>query len=249
MRVTYPELLGTTAPMANAADLRTSGWELSLTWHDKIGQDWRYGINLALSDNISEITKYDNPTGSLSEHYVGKRMGEIWVMLPKVFSGRQRSGCPCRPSNLGANWRAGDIKYKDLNGDKKINPEKYTCRSGRSANYRLQPSALCIGINPDVSYKTGRLIFSSRDCSATTCLKTELESFLSLQCSHMEKYFITNRGARTTAMPILPRQPLVPIPKRTFIAIALCAKWRLHQAENLTINYNLPQSVNRKTWT
>jgi hypothetical protein len=65
--VTYPQLLGTPPPHANAADLRTSGWELAVTWRDRIGQDWRYSSTLHLADNQAEITKYDNPTGALNE--------------------------------------------------------------------------------------------------------------------------------------------------------------------------------------
>ena len=65
--VEYPAILGTSAPKANAADLRTKGWEGSVTWRDRISSDWSYRVTLALSDWTAEITKYDNPTGALSE--------------------------------------------------------------------------------------------------------------------------------------------------------------------------------------
>lgn len=50
MNVTYPAILGTNAPQENAADLRTKGWELSMTWRDRIKKDWNYDVTLALSD-------------------------------------------------------------------------------------------------------------------------------------------------------------------------------------------------------
>ena len=40
MDVTYPSILGTDAPQSNAADLRNKGWELVVSWRDRINQDW-----------------------------------------------------------------------------------------------------------------------------------------------------------------------------------------------------------------
>ncbi len=76
LRVEYPDVLGTNPPQSNGADLRTSGWEASIAWQDRVGADWGYNILIALSDWTSEITKYDNPSGALSEFYVGQQIGE-----------------------------------------------------------------------------------------------------------------------------------------------------------------------------
>ena len=247
MRVTYPELLGTTAPMANAADLRTSGWELSLTWHDKIGQDWRYGINLALSDNISEITKYDNPTGSLSEHYVGKRMGEIWGYVTEgIFQEDSEVAAHADQSNLGANWRAGDIKYKDLNGDKKINPGKNTLADpGDHQIIGYSHPRYAFGINPDVSYKNWSLdIFFQGLFRDYLPENGNWKAFYPYNAGHMEKYFITeswsedNRDAYFAAPTIGTNTKKNIHPQSRYVQNG--ASIRL---KNLTINYNLPQSV------
>ena len=52
--------------------MRTKGMELSLTWNDQIkdvaGSPLDYSISIGISDNTSEITKYDNPTLSLDEN-------------------------------------------------------------------------------------------------------------------------------------------------------------------------------------
>ena len=40
VKVEYPEVLGTTAPPANKAELRTRGWEVSVKWNDRIGNDF-----------------------------------------------------------------------------------------------------------------------------------------------------------------------------------------------------------------
>ena len=36
MEIEFPSILGTNAPQQNAADLRTKGWEASVTWRDKL---------------------------------------------------------------------------------------------------------------------------------------------------------------------------------------------------------------------
>lgn len=54
-----PALIGAAAPLQNTADLRTKGWELNLSWRDRIG-DWGYSIGFNLYDSKTEVTKYNN---------------------------------------------------------------------------------------------------------------------------------------------------------------------------------------------
>lgn len=74
----YPSVVGTDAALQNTADLEAKGWELSIGWQDKIGEDWRYGINLNIYDSRSFITSYHNESGLLSDYYEGYEFGEIW---------------------------------------------------------------------------------------------------------------------------------------------------------------------------
>jgi TonB-linked SusC/RagA family outer membrane protein len=123
--VVYPSILGTPAPKQNAADLRTQGWELAATWQSRINSDWNYSFTLAVSDNTSKITKYDNPTGALpdpssatTEYYVGQTIGERWGFVTQgIFQSADEVASAANQSQLGANWRPGDIRYADLNGD------------------------------------------------------------------------------------------------------------------------------------
>lgn len=121
VKVEYPEVLGTTAPPANMAALRTRGWELSINWNDRIGKDFTYGLGLILSDSQAEITKYTNKNGTLSDHYVGKKIGEIWGYETEGFYQSEDDLVNhADQAKLGSNWAPGDIMYKDLNGDEKI---------------------------------------------------------------------------------------------------------------------------------
>ncbi|NQU52139.1 MAG: TonB-dependent receptor [Bacteroidetes bacterium] len=159
MEVEYPSILGTSAPKSNAADLSTRGWEIATTWRDRIGQDWMYSLTVGVADNQSEITKYDNPTGALSEHYVGKQMGEFWGYVTEgIFQTDEEVAAHADQSNRGANWKAGDMKYKDLNGDGFINAGSNTLDDpGDRQIIGNNTARYSWGFTPDVQYKNWTL--------------------------------------------------------------------------------------------
>ncbi|MDR0505595.1 MAG: TonB-dependent receptor, partial [Dysgonamonadaceae bacterium] len=122
-----PVILGTSVPVTNNTDLETKGFELELMWRNRILNDLHYSLRFVLSDAQTEITRYSNPSGTLSKYYTGMKTGEIWgyetigiaktqeemdAHLATLPNGGQ--------SNLGANWQAGDVMYRDINGDGKI---------------------------------------------------------------------------------------------------------------------------------
>ena len=55
--VTYPSLLGATAPSSNAGELKTWGFEATVGWNDKIG-DVQYSAKLLFSDAQNEVVNY-----------------------------------------------------------------------------------------------------------------------------------------------------------------------------------------------
>ncbi len=242
--VTLPELLGTTAPQANAADLRTTGWELSATWHDVIGKDWRYGINLALSDNEAKITKYNNPTGSLNEFYEGQVLGEIWGYVTEgIFQEDSEVAAHADQANLGANWRAGDIMYKDLNGDKKINPGSNTLADpGDRQIIGYSNPHFSYGINPDLSYKNWTLnVFFQGLFRDYLPENGNWKAFYPYNAGHVENYYITeswsedNRDAYFAAPTIGTNTKKNIQPQSRYVQNGAYIRLK-----NLTLNYNLP---------
>ncbi len=76
---------------------------------------------MGFADSQAEITKYENPTGALSEYRVGQKIGEIWGYETEgIFQTDEEVAQHADQSTLGANWHAGDIMYKDLDGDGKL---------------------------------------------------------------------------------------------------------------------------------
>lgn len=61
MLTSIPGIAGTVPGLQNVGEIRNRGFELSASWNDKIGEDWRYGLgaNLSTIDNkvLSLVTK------------------------------------------------------------------------------------------------------------------------------------------------------------------------------------------------
>ncbi len=119
-----PAVLGASVPTRNAANLKTTGWELTLKWTDKLSKGFKYDVGLILSDNKSVVTKYDNNPNNLhSDYYVGKVIGEIWgYETYGIFRSHEEiEAAPSQNTVFSySNWQPGDVRYKDLNGDGKI---------------------------------------------------------------------------------------------------------------------------------
>ena len=119
-----PAALGTSVPKVNNADMKSHGWELEVSWRDQIGKDFSYGLRAVVSDAIQEITRYPNKTNSLSTYYVGRKIGEIWGYQADKLASSQAEMDEWLQSNRpswGSGWSAGDLMYKDINGDGKVN--------------------------------------------------------------------------------------------------------------------------------
>ena len=127
-----PSVYGASAPKTNNADLRTQGYELSLTYKDRfmlLGQPFEYSITGTFNDFVGYITKFDNPTKNLSTYYEGMRYGEIWGYTTggyfasdeeaRNYAIDQSPVCGIIYASTGENYglRAGDLKYVDLDGD------------------------------------------------------------------------------------------------------------------------------------
>lgn len=117
-----PSVLGTSVPRENAADMKTTGWELAVEWRDDISKDFSYYVKGVLSDYQSEITKFDNPNGLIGRYYVGYKMGEIWGFESYgLFQSEEEVKKHADQSRLASvTWAPGDIKYEDLNNDGKV---------------------------------------------------------------------------------------------------------------------------------
>jgi TonB-linked SusC/RagA family outer membrane protein len=123
-----PATFGATVPKGNYADLRTTGWELSVGWQDQIktAKPIGYSLRFTLADSESTIEDYNNPLNLITNYYKGMKVGEIWGYVNDGYFKDQNDIDTHADQSLirvsAANKiLPGDIKFKDLNGDGVIN--------------------------------------------------------------------------------------------------------------------------------
>ena len=136
--LTLPDVYGATNPKSNAADLRTTGFELSLSWRDTkvlAGKPFSYGITGSLGNSKSVITKFNNPDKLISDYYEGMVLGELWgYTCSGLFASDEEAAAyeekvdaravQYQVYDSYAPWNhllAGDVRFDDINGDGKIN--------------------------------------------------------------------------------------------------------------------------------
>lgn len=128
--VTLPAVFGATPPRGNYADLKTKGWEMTLSWNDNFnlkGAPFNYDVRLTLADNTAVITKYNNPEKRLTDYYEGMKIGEIWGYTTEGFFTsaddiqKHADQKLFLSTSSGATY-PGDIKLLDKNGDGAVNP-------------------------------------------------------------------------------------------------------------------------------
>ncbi len=129
-----PAVYGAGAPMRNAADLCSYGYELVLEWKDAFslaGKPFSYGIRASLNDYITKITKFRNPTRLIGSYYEGMTVGEIWGYKTDGFfrtdeearEYAKRVDLSEVAGGLNDGWRAGDLKYLDIGGNEDGSPD------------------------------------------------------------------------------------------------------------------------------
>jgi hypothetical protein len=123
-----PIILGVSVPATNNCDLSAKGWEVSVSWRDRLKNGFSYGITASLSDQVTYIDNYPgNKTGSIDSYMSGKQDGLIWGYETAGMA-RSQEEMNAHPASLpnggqdavGSQWAAGDMMYRDLNGDGKI---------------------------------------------------------------------------------------------------------------------------------
>ncbi|WP_418942843.1 SusC/RagA family TonB-linked outer membrane protein, partial [Phocaeicola plebeius] len=112
----FPDMFGATAPQGNNANLRDRGWELSLNYRGKIGSDIDFSIGGSVSDAVTKVTKYSNPTmtNPAGTWYEGRKYGEIWgYRTDGLIQTREEADAYNKEYDLtyfsGKLWEPGDV--------------------------------------------------------------------------------------------------------------------------------------------
>ena len=171
--VVAPILLsyGTNAPYVNGGDIENKGFEIQLSWNDKIGKDFRYSVTANFSHNKNEVTRLANSEGIIhgGSNAIAQNTAELYrvqVGYPiGYFWGYEMEGIIQNEADLqdyidrncsgdkknslqGADLQPGDVKFVDFNGNGKIDKDDSdkTMIGDPNPDYTL-------GLNITLSYK------------------------------------------------------------------------------------------------
>lgn len=129
MLTSVPGISGTLPGLQNIGEIRNRGFELSASWSDKIGDDWRYnvGANLSTIDNkvLSLINKDYSIISGPSRVSEGYPIGYFYgYKVAGVY--QNEDDIRFSPINSVASVTPGDLKFEDVDGDGKITDKDRT---------------------------------------------------------------------------------------------------------------------------
>lgn len=156
---TLPGVLGAGVPKQNNADMVNRGWELELSWRDRIeSAGISYGVRFNISDNVATVTRYPNPTMAVGDWYAGRLSGEIWgyttIGIAQTQAEMDAHTSKINQNALGTKWQAGDIMYADIDGDGKIDGGQGTLgKTGDRSIIGNSTPRYSYGLNFDIAWK------------------------------------------------------------------------------------------------
>ena len=127
-RVEYPSVIGVGLPNLNAGELKTWGWEAQVTWKDHKGAV-NYWISANIADSKNEVVNYLGATSIRPGTNVlieGMPYNSIFgYKTDGLFQTQEEVSAHVFQDNRTG---PGDIKYIDLNNDKKISAGSQTIK-------------------------------------------------------------------------------------------------------------------------
>lgn len=122
----YPDVLGASAPKTNDGKLLVNGWEVSLGWKDEVN-DFIYSVRASLSDSRNRIivgnagaSKVLGLNTALEGYPINSYFGYEFDGIIQSEQERQEYLAAFPDGGVPGNVTVGDAKYKDLNGDGKL---------------------------------------------------------------------------------------------------------------------------------
>lgn len=116
----YSAVIGAGIPKMNIGESKANGFDFGAQWNDKFNNDFSYYVGGTFSyvkTSIIENGEGYKPYGYLSKK--GDRIGQIYG-LEAIGYFKDEQDIANSPKQNFSSVRPGDIKFKDQNGDKKI---------------------------------------------------------------------------------------------------------------------------------
>ncbi|WP_200976246.1 TonB-dependent receptor [Echinicola sp. 20G] len=151
LQLPIPSTVGLSAPYQNVGSVENKGWEFSANYHGRAGSDFTYDIGANFSDVKNEITDFGDADYLTTDnndittaYQVGYPIGAFFGYISDgIFQSAdevaQHATQPGSPS-------AGDLIYRDVNGDGEVNTEDRVYLGSNIPRYTY-------GLNLNAAYK------------------------------------------------------------------------------------------------
>jgi TonB-linked SusC/RagA family outer membrane protein len=151
----FPDIVGKDAPFINSGIVDNRGIDFEIGWNGRIGRDFRYYIKPNFTYARNKI-KFMNEISYENEYRknTGKRIDEYFVYVVDHFVRDEAEANTLNAMNGGSGFQPwgrlypGDVVYKDLNGDGKIDDEGDRRNMGSPRTPEIQ-----FGIPVGIQYK------------------------------------------------------------------------------------------------
>lgn len=156
VQASVPDVVGATAPYINGGDISNKGCEFALGYRTNFGDGWTFSANGNVSFNKNEVLRIANSEGiihgdkdllfqgidELNRVEVGQPIGYFYGLKTNgIFQNAAEVAAGVQP-----NAQPGDVRFVDLNGDKKIDANDKTKVGDPNPD-------VTYGFNFDITYK------------------------------------------------------------------------------------------------
>ena len=168
-----PATLGAAAPFENMGTIRTKGWELAVDYRHTFNNGLHFGVTASIADDKTEVTKWTYNTKiptyaatgwwDTSAYKEGMILGDIWGLQFDRFlteadfnaDGSLKAGLPDQTQVFPAGYEfaPGDVLYKDLDKNGKIEKQTNTNEKGDLSIIGNALPRMQFGLNLDASWK------------------------------------------------------------------------------------------------
>ena len=188
-----PGYLAVNLPVANIGKVNNKGYELNIQWRDRIGEvGYNIGMNLSYAKNkIIFMDEIDYPYDYMKK--TGKPVGQMFGLKNDGYFSEEdvanyatEKGKTIPDHGAGFMPKPGDVKYKDLNGDGKI--DTYDKAAIGRPIYPLMSGGLNLGVN----YKGFDLSMTFSGATKTSRMFTDIfrEPFGATNARSLMNYMI-----------------------------------------------------------
>ena len=116
--LTRPQWVGVNMAAGNLGETNNKGFEIELKHANHIGKDFTYNASLTFSHARNEIRNMDEPaTKTAYRKQEGHPINQYFGLVCDGFVTQADLNNPDFPVSTFGNVQAGDLKYRDMNGD------------------------------------------------------------------------------------------------------------------------------------